>query len=460
MAVAQLDGRRGQHLHGSIGVERDALDAEVLRGRRGRGEARVVGHRSVGPIEDGCRGVDVRIAVPGVDRKQPERAHRQRQLGDRHLVLGLGGGPRQRDRRERRVDRERQQVGIAATLAERQVTGQPATEGNGNGASAVQIGQRVGRPQRHAPLGRRADDVGTVAQRVVPDGAVGVGFVARSVPADAQHSGLVAPFERGLDVGGPAVHGHRQLDGVVESEGAAEGDGARTGNASHFDHDVGRAVGIEHDVGLTDLAHGPQLEAHRLVFEVAQGLGAALDGLLRRVLDAEHRGGRLRVERTGVAADEQRNLIPEERCRQAAGALDVELVALIAIAHVPGLRLDHPVLGATTGQHVRAVDAAAQVAIALEARFVAVDVTDAAAEVHGAVDLAAQFAPADRHRIGWRRQRGRFLCGRGAGRERYQDSRQHSPGLHGGPPHCRRKVEPAGWFEPWMAEWQVTHDRP
>ena len=171
----------------------------------------------------------------------------------------------------------------------------------------------------------------------------------------------------------------------------------------HLYDDVGVRRGVEDHIGLPDAPHRLQVEAHRLIGVGVQRRLAGLDGLLHRVFEAEYAGLRLHVERFGVGADPQRNLIVEERCAQPADAIDIDLVTLIAIADIPGLRLEHPVLGAASGDQVVGIDARTQVAIALRARFVAVDRGDAPAEIDRAVPLAGELAAPDRHRIGGRR---------------------------------------------------------
>ena len=65
--------------------------------------------------------------------------------------------------------------------------------------------------------------------------------------------------------------------------------------------------------------------------ERVQRLGTRLDLLLHRVFKAEHAGCVSTVQCFRVGADPQRNLVVEERRREPADALDIELVALVAI---------------------------------------------------------------------------------------------------------------------------------
>ena len=78
-------------------------------------------------------------------------------------------------------------------------------------------------------------------------------------------------------------------------------------------------------------------------------------------------------------------------------------------------------------------------------------VGDAAAEVHCAIDPAAHLRARDRHRIGGHWQRRRVLSPRRGRRDDDQAGGDPVTSAHDGGPHCRRKVEPAGWFDPWMA---------
>ena len=238
-AEAHLDRRGRRHLQRAVRVEGHAFDTEIRRWPGGCLEDRVVRDRPSRPFEDGRPHVHVRVAVLRVERQQPCRAHRQRDLGDRHLLLGFGGRPRKRDRGNRRIDRKGEQILVAAALAQGHVAGEARPARQADRAGAVEVGQGVTRPQRHAALRRRARDVGPEAQWVVPGHALDVVVERRAVPTDAQHAGVVAPLEGGLQFGGARIHRHRQLHGVAMPEGAAERNCAFTGRVLHLKSDVG-----------------------------------------------------------------------------------------------------------------------------------------------------------------------------------------------------------------------------
>ena len=267
--------------------------------------------------------------------------------------------------------------------------------------------RRVRGPERHAPPAGRAGRV-LEPERAVPHQGVGLVVEPRAVVGDPQHAALVAPLGAEVEVVGARLVGQGHLDVVAEPEAGAPWQLTRV---------VLRRVGrgqvqllgrAELEIQRADVTPFLQVELRGQRHVGIEVRLRALDRELRRVVEAE-RAARHRVRRPGVDAVELRDLIPQARDGEPAGALVAAGEALIAPADVVRGAREHP--GA-----VRALagipdpveeDAVPEILVALEARRIAVHAAQPAADLELARLLVEQAA---RGRLGvGRRRRGRLF---------------------------------------------------
>ena len=210
---------------------------------------------------------------------------------------------------------------------------------------------------------------------------------------------------------------------------------------------------------------------------------AVLDRVLRRIVEHE-RTRRGRERRLGVDAVELRDLVPQAGDREAAGALVVGDVSLIAPADVVGCGAEQPVARRIVARIARIGEehAVPDVLVALESRRVAVDAAEPAAELE-LVATSVRTGCARRSALAAGRRRWAGVCDAAACARpparrlgAYGSCRHGCARSAGARPASRRdeaaraahvclratacRTGPDGWFEPWMFEWQFTHDRP
>ena len=102
------------------------------------------------------------------------------------------------------------------------------------------------------------------------------------------------------------------------------------------------------------------------------------------VVDGEHAGLRDRIERPGIVADEERNLVPLPVHLELADGLEFSEVPLIAVADVRRLGMPQRGVGHLLEAETGKVSAIAPVAEAVVAGRIAVDVRAAEAKVNRA----------------------------------------------------------------------------
>ena len=318
---------------------------------------------------------------------------RQVQVRREHVRFGIRVGARQRNRRQRRIDRERLQRLVVAPQAVGEEAGDLRLVRQLGVAAEADRLRRVRRPQRHAAACRRAGRV-VDAQRAVPDERVGEIVEPRSAVGDAQHVLRVRPLGADGEVVGARVVGQRHLDVVAEAEAGAP----RQLAAVLLRGEAGRDVELRRrrgdDLDAPDVAPLAQIELRR-----DRGVGvearSVLGGALRRIVE-QQRAAAARIGRHRVHAVELRDLLPAPDDRQLADAVVVGEVLLIAPADVVRARVEG--VGAV-GLRERIAEAGeeqpvADVLVALKARRVAVDAGHAAADEELPVGQREQAARA------------------------------------------------------------------
>ena len=129
-------------------------------------------------------------------------------------------GARQRNRRQRRIDRERLQRLVVAPHSVREEAGDLRPVRQLRVAAEADRLRGVGRPERHAAVRRFVRRVVDL-QRAVPDERGREVVEPRSAVGDAQHVLRVRPLGADREVVGPRVVGQRHLDVVAEAEAGA-----------------------------------------------------------------------------------------------------------------------------------------------------------------------------------------------------------------------------------------------
>ena len=262
--VRVADGQRErlQLVPRRVGVERGpVVGVEIGTAGRGRRHARIVGD----VLRDARRRHVIGVGVIAEARAEPPvggRVRRQVQVGREHVRLGIRVGARQRNRRQRRIDRERLQRLVVAPQAVGEEPGDLGLVRQLGVAAEADRLRRVRRPQRHAAASRRARRV-VEAQRAVPDERGREIVEPRSAVGDAQHVLRVRPLGADREVVGPRVVGQRHLDVVAEAEAGAP----RQLAAVLLRGEAGRDVELRRrrgdDVDASDVAPLAQLELRR-----------------------------------------------------------------------------------------------------------------------------------------------------------------------------------------------------
>ena len=203
-----------------------------------------------------------------------------------------------------------------------------------------------------------------------------------------------------------------------------------------------------------------QLEADGLVLEVPQRLGPGLDFLLHRVLEPEHAGRGCVVERAGVAADEERDLIPQERWRSAGRRAAGRPCSADRDSRCsrPAPRSSNPAVRRPATRWWRTRRGADRGSAGSGLRRRRRELARAPKSTVPYHLPANSLRPISTGSVG-----GAIDGGSCAWRRRPSTrsiaAAEDECAAHDRLAHCRRKVEPAGWFDPWIAEWQVTQLR-
>ena len=165
------------------------------------------------------------VVVPVVPHARAEspvvcRTRDQIQVGREDARLGLGRAPRQRQLRQRRVDRERLKRFVVAPRPERDEACDLRAARKLREARGTHGLRRVGGPERHAPTAGGACRV-SQAQRAVPLERVIQVVEPRTGVGHAKHLAVVRPLGAEIEVVGPRVVRQRDLDVVAEPETGA-----------------------------------------------------------------------------------------------------------------------------------------------------------------------------------------------------------------------------------------------
>ncbi len=349
---------------------------------------------------------EARVEPHPVGRTRVEAQQHRRDVG-----VGVHGGPLQRrHRRDARIDGPGQDLGVARHGRLRHVGDHAALGWQGHRPRGRQRVHRARRPAREATDRGGVAGVGE-AQRVVEGQRFRFAVEQRPVVPGLEQRLLVGPLDVRRDVRVPCLDRRRHLEGRRHAEARAPGLVALATRGRQREVDVRAPVELVLAAERGDVALHAQLERRGVLLDdrVERGL-PPLDARLERVVDRHLREAVHRVRRAGRVVLLVRNLVVLEPALEAAELLEVGTVALVAVADVVGLRAPQAGVGLVGEPEALEDHAGSQVAVPVEAGFVAFHVGQADTEVD-----RTQVRVQDRAGLG---VGGRRLSDGGLGQER------------------------------------------
>ena len=363
---------------------RSTPNGSVWTGGSHGGDAVVVGH----PLrhrEFGRPIVEVVLPIAGREVDVASRPGDEGEIDRRRPRLTVHRGARERRRRQRRIDRLRHdRIAGVGEPADRHERARAGAMRQLHGHETVDAVVRVGRRERQASPRRRRRAVNR-AERIVEDDRRDVVVEKRAGVRGAQQQRVADELGARVCLRQPVVGRGGKLDQAAVAEGSAKRDRAFAVGAANLRGDGQRAAGEVLEAAFSNQPARTGLELRaELVEDGRDGRRIRLYARLKGIVDLEHARPDAGEERPGRAAQQHRDLIPQEPGLELAGPVDVDQVTLIAAADVIGGEVQEPSVLLPIQAQALDEQAVAQIAIALVPCGVAVGAGAANAEVNRA----------------------------------------------------------------------------